>query len=74
MLPALAVPTVTVPATSPCPAVPVPKLMASVVAVVMLPGAVVPVASVFQPGIGPAVGADQVPPAVPKPAPARLSQ
>ena len=37
-------------------------------------GSTVPVESVPHPGIAPGVGDDQVPPALPKPAPLRLSQ
>ena len=66
--------TVTVPAAS--PVAPLPKLRASVVAVVTLPGSVAPVESVLHPcELLPVVGAAHVPPAVPKPAvPPLLSQ
>ena len=56
---------VTVPA--PRPVAPLPKLIGSDVVVLMLPGMDEPVASVVHPGIGPGVGAAQVPPAVPNP-------
>ncbi len=52
---------------APRPLAPLPKLMGSDVVVVTLPGTDAPVASVFQPGMGPGVGAAQIPPAVPKP-------
>ena len=72
--PALTAPlTVTTPTVR--PAVAVPKFsLVSVVAVETLPGAAVPVESVFQPGIPVFPDDDQVPPAVPKPTPATLSQ